>query len=296
MTASVPRPGQTTTEPQPGFSRRRISAQRRITGLLTGSISPAIAGRAPLLVRRGYVCDYEAGERPLPADDRVLRYARPGLLPVSTIACVATSEPVVSLTYDDGPDPQFTAPVLDSLARYDQKATFFVMVGAAESQPELVRRITAEGHELALHGIDHTRLTELPARRAVGLIREARDRLADLTGQVPSLFRPAYGAQTLAQLLATRALGMEVIVWSAWARDWENEPADVVADRAAASLHQGGFVLLHDAAGDGVGAGGQFDRGQATQLLMERMNEKGYRSQTVSRLLAQYPAVRTYWT
>ena len=89
---------------------------------------------------------------------------------------------------------------------------------------------------------------------------------------------------------------MDVVVWTAWARDWENEPAAVVADRAANALHQGGFVLLHDASGDGVGAGGPLDRGETTRLLLAQMDEKGYRSRTVSELLAQYPAVRTVWT
>ena len=226
----------------------------------------------------------------------MLRYGRLGLLPISTIACVAASERVVGLTYDDGPDPTFTAPVLDALAAHNQKATFFVMVTRAQARPDLIRRIIAEGHEVALHGIDHTRLTDLPIRRVVALIRAARDRLAQITGQAPTLFRPTYGAQTLPQLLATRALGMEVIVWSAWARDWENESADVIAARAAGALHQGGFVLLHDASGDGVGADGPLDRGLATQLLLQRMDEKGYTSKTISQLLASYPAVRTFWT
>jgi peptidoglycan/xylan/chitin deacetylase (PgdA/CDA1 family) len=250
----------------------------------------------PVLVRRGYVCDYEAGERPLPGPDPVLRYGRPALLPISTVACVATDERVVSLTYDDGPDPQFTGRVLDALAKHAMTATFFVMVRPAEIHRSLVRRIIAEGHEVALHGIDHTRLSELPLRQAVALIREGKQRLEQVTGRRTALFRPTYGAQTIQQLAATRALGMDVVVWSAWARDWEPEPAEVIAERAAASLHQGGFVLLHDASGDGVGADGPLDRGRATELLLETMDQRGYTSRTVSRLLAQYPAVRTVWT
>ncbi len=275
---------------------RLLSAGRRITGLLGGSAGPAASGHRPVLVRRGYVCDYEAGERPLPSPDPMLKYGRLGLLPISTIACVATSDRVTGLTYDDGPDPQFTVPVLEALAKHDQKATFFVMVERAEAMPDLVHRIMAEGHEVALHGIDHTRLAELPIRRTVALIREAKQRLERITGQTPTLFRPTYGAQNIPQLVATRALGMEVIIWSAWARDWENETAEVVADRAAGSLHPGGFVLLHDASGDGVGDDGTLDRGRATELLLAQMAEKGYTSRTISDLLAHYPAVRTLWT
>lgn len=246
------------------------------------------------LVRRGYVCDYEAGDRPLPAPDSTLRWLRPALLPISTLACVNTREPVVSLTYDDGPDPQFTPRVLDALAAHGVKATFFVMVEPAEAHPELVARILAQGHEVALHGIDHARLSPLPVRRVRALIREGKQRLEQVAGQRVTLYRPTYGAQTVLGYLAARALGLEVVIWSAWARDWDGSSAEVVAERALRSLHPGGIVLLHDASGDGVGVG--LDRGLASELLLAGLRERGYTSRTVSQLLSEYPAVRTLWT
>lgn len=256
--------------------------------------------RSAVLVRRGYVCDYEVGERSLPKPDRVLRLGRPGLLAISTVACVRTDRPVVSLTYDDGPDPQFTPRILDLLAETDSRVTFFVLVEAAERQPRLIARMLAEGHEVALHGIDHARLSHVPARRSLALIRVGRDRLEQLTQQPVSLFRPTYGAQTLRQYLGARALGLEVVVWSAWARDWDGAPAEVVADRTLTALHRGGFVLLHDASGDGVGAarpgrGEGLDRARAAELTLAGMAQAGYVSRTASELLATFPAVRTVW-
>ena len=267
------------------------------------------ARRRPLLdfsatlVRRGYVCDYEAGERPLPAPDRVLRLGRPAFLPISTVACVKAAAPVVSLTYDDGPDPEFTPGILDALAAHGAKATFFVMVEPAEAHPELIARILAEGHEVALHGIDHTRLTGLSLRSATALVWEAKRRLERVAGRRITLFRPTYGAQTLQQYLATRALGMEVVIWSAWAQDWDGSSAEVIAERAVQALHHGGFLLLHDTSGDGVGAlpegaeigEGNLDRVKATELMLAGMQQRGYTSHTVSDLLERYPAIRTVW-
>ena len=255
------------------------------------------------LVRRGYVSNYEAGERPLPDPDRVLRLGRPAFLPLSTVACVKTDRPVVALTYDDGPDPTFTPGILDALAAHGAKATFFVMVEPAERHPELIARILAEGHELALHGIDHTRLTGLSLRSATALVWEAKRRLERVAGRRITLFRPTYGAQTLQLYATTRALGMEVVIWSAWAQDWDNSTAEVIAERAVKALHHGGFVLLHDASGDGVGAlpeGAEtgedyLDRVKATELMLAGMRERGYTSHTVSDLLERYPAVRTVW-
>jgi peptidoglycan/xylan/chitin deacetylase (PgdA/CDA1 family) len=268
--------------------------------------SRASTGRRPILdlsatlVRRGFVCDYEVGERPLPLPDKVLRLGRAALLPVSTVACVRTEERVVSLTFDDGPDPEFTPRVLDALATHGARATFFVMVEQAEKHPALVTRALAEGHEIALHGIDHTRLSGLPLRQAISQIRDGKQRLEQIAGRPMTLFRPTYGAQTVQQYLATRALGLEVVVWSAWARDWDGIDAQEVAGRAIGALHHGGFLLLHDFSGDGVGTrdpetGAGLDRAAVTELLLAGMAERGYVSQTVSQLLATYPAVRTVW-
>jgi peptidoglycan/xylan/chitin deacetylase (PgdA/CDA1 family) len=144
-----------------------------------------------VLVRRRYVCDYEVGQRPLPAPDALLRSARPGLLPLSSVACVATDDRVVALTFDDGPDPDQTPEVLDALAEAGARATFFVLVDRAAEHPDLLRRIAAEGHEIGLHGEDHTRLTTLPIREALRRIRRGKRRLEELTGRPVTLFRPA---------------------------------------------------------------------------------------------------------
>lgn len=273
---------------------------------MTAAPARAASTRRPVLdlsatlVRRGYVCAYEEGERPIPEPDKVLVYGRPALLAVSTVAAVQTSDKVVGLTYDDGPDPVFTPQVLDALAASGDRATFFVLVERAEKYPDLIRRIIAEGHEVALHGIDHTRLSSMPIKQAVALIREGKARLERVCGRRVTLFRPTYGAQTVGQFLASRALGLDVVVWSAWARDWDGSAAEVIAERALGALHHGGIVLLHDASGDGVGAGDPttgagLDRGEATRLMLSGMAERGYSSRTVGELLARYPAVRTVW-
>jgi peptidoglycan/xylan/chitin deacetylase (PgdA/CDA1 family) len=250
------------------------------------------AGRA-VLVRRGYVGDFEVGERPMPQPDRLLRWGRFGLLPVSSVLAVATPEPVLSLTYDDGPDPEFTGRVLDLLAEHGARATFFLLTERARRHPALVARMLAEGHEVGLHGIDHARLTRLSAPAVFRLLRAGKDQLEQVTGRPARLYRPTYGAQSVPQFLAARALGLEVVIWSAWARDWEGAPAEVVGPRAVTAMHAGAIVLLHDSSGDGVGIG--LDRGRASELVLAGMRGRGFASVPAGELLARYPAVRTYW-
>ena len=255
-----------------------------------------------LLIRQRYACAYEQGPRPLPPTPAVLRWGSPILAPATVLACAVTEEPVLALTYDDGPDPATTGPVLDALAGRGVKATFFVLAQQARTHPEVLARIVDDGHELGLHGWDHRRLTTMPFTMAMTSIRRARRVVEDLAGVRVPLFRPPYGAQTRAMAVATRMLGLDVVLWSAWARDWTDEPTDVLLERAVGAAHPGGIMLLHDAAagvGGGMGAPGSpapvFDRGRLTAGLLARLSESGYRFETVGGLRRSAPAGRMLW-
>lgn len=261
-----------------------------------------------VLVRRRYACAYEEGPRALPPTPLPLRLARPVLAPATVLACAVTDEPLLALTYDDGPDPATTLPVLDALAQRGVRATFFVLAEQALAHPDVLRRIVADGHELGLHGWDHSRLSAQPLPAAMRAITRARSVVQDIAGVKVRLFRPAYGAQTLAQGVATRALGLDVVLWSAWARDWSQEPTDVLTRRAIDAAHPGGIMLLHDAStGVGGGAAGPdvasaapkprptFDRGALTGALVDELRTRGYRFPTVSGLRRLAPQGRMVW-
>lgn len=282
-----------------------------------------------VLVRQRYACAYEEGPRPIPPTPPALRLAGPVLAPATVRACAITQEPVLALTYDDGPDPATTIPVLDALAQRHVRATFFVLAEQVLAHPGVLRRIVTDGHEVALHGFDHTRLTTLPFAQAIGSIRRARDIVEEVAQRRVRLFRPAYGAQTPRLAVATRALGLDVVLWSAWARDWTDEPTQVLLDRAIGAAHPGGIMLLHDAsvgvsgyrgrgAGSEAGAGGQpgaeaaagpgagaapgasrvlptFDRGALTGGLIDELRARGYRFPTVSGLAQLAPVGRMVW-
>ena len=108
----------------------------------------------------------------------------PLLIPVSSIDGVRAATPdMVGLTFDDGPDPVSTPQVLASLERAGTTATFFMLAERVSRHPEIVRDVVGAGHEVALHGIDHQRLTALsPQEVHDRVVRGKADPLKEVSG------------------------------------------------------------------------------------------------------------------
>ncbi|MCK4176253.1 polysaccharide deacetylase family protein [Aciditerrimonas ferrireducens] len=163
----------------------------------------------------------------------------------------------VALTFDDGPDPRTTPRVLTVLDERGLRATFFVLGAAVARSGSLAAEVVAAGHELGVHGFRHEHhLLRGPGwvledlRRAVGVVGEA-------TGQAPRWFRPPYGQLAAGSLRAARALGLEVVLWSVWGKEFADPELERIRRRLASGLRPGAVVLLHDsdlAAPAGTGA------------------------------------------
>lgn len=213
------------------------------------------------------------------------------------VFCVDTSDRVYSLTYDDGPDPVWTPRILDVLADHQAHATFFVLAGPARRYPELIRRIVNEGHELALHGLDHQSLLTIRPRLAVQRIKVARAEIEAIAGTGVRLYRPPYGEHTLLQALAVRRLGLDLIIWSGDAHDWVHDSEVGIAARAIDAVFPGAIILLHDARADPETLAKdedlpRFDRAEVLEHILTAMRARGYSERTVSELM-QYPTVRS---
>lgn len=218
--------------------------------------------------------------------------------PLGSIRGARTSDPVVALTFDDGPDPTSTPGVLDSLARHGVHATWFVLMDRAEANPDLIRRMLSEGHDVGLHGGDHRRLTRLARSELEPSIASAAQRLTALTGETPRYFRPPYGSQDLRSYIAARRCGMNVVVWTADCEDWEQHPEELIAQRAIDAASPGGVLLLHDslAADPEVPASDpDLDRERIADLVVAGLRARGLRAVSVSELLAGRPLHRTAW-
>ncbi|MCB7137042.1 polysaccharide deacetylase family protein [Cellulosimicrobium marinum] len=250
------------------------------------------------VVRRRVLGDADV-PRPVGARDRLLETVAGALLrPVLPAFRGAPATDRVALTYDDGPHPEHTPRVLDVLAAHGVRATFFVLAGPARRNPALLARMVAEGHEVALHGADHRRLTHLPTRAAVSSVLDARRAVEDVA-QVPvRLFRPPYGASTLRVNALLRARGLDVVLWTAEARDWVHGTEADLAAHALSTLRPGAFLLLHDDRADPELADDpaelpRFDRADLLRRILAGTTEAGLRPGPVGDLLAD-GALRSY--
>lgn len=153
----------------------------------------------------------------------------------------------ICLTFDDGPDPTGTRPILAILDDYGIKATFFVIGEKVERYPELVQEMLDRGHTVGIHGHEHKPLAGLPASQVAGDLKRACDAVVAITGTKPRLFRPPGGYLDRTQVVQAARLGLSVVMWTniGGADLGCSDPQDVV-DRVVTSATDGGIVLLHE--------------------------------------------------
>jgi peptidoglycan/xylan/chitin deacetylase (PgdA/CDA1 family) len=153
-----------------------------------------------------------------------------------------------ALTFDDGPHPEGTPAVLEILAGAHTSATFFLVGEQVRRDPALAREIVAAGHRVGLHCDRHRNLLRLTPRQTRTDIERAQATIEDATGTAIGLYRPPYGAISLAALRIARGSGWRTLLWSQWGRDWERRATpQSIARRVTAGVGPGSILLLHDA-------------------------------------------------
>ncbi len=211
-----------------------------------------------------------------------LASAQEAAAPAVPCARVATREPVVALTFDDGPHATLTPQLLDVLKAHGVRATFFVIGMNVEQNPDVLRRIAAEGHEIGNHSWSHPNLAKLPEAAFRAQLQDTHDLIARTVGQGPLFMRPPYGDLTPAQgNLAAADFGYRVVLWSVDPDDWKEPSRPVLLHRVFSGAKPGDIILLHDIHAPTV---------EAVPALIEGLRRRGLRFVTVSELLAREPA------
>src|SRR5262245_10071171 len=187
--------------------------------------------------------------------------------------------PTLYLTFDDGPNPDWTPPLLDALAETGVHATFFLIDEHITSETEpIVKRIAADGHAIALH-TGRRRLMVMAPDELAARLRSAAGRIETLTGSEPCpFFRPHGGWRSSRMYDGLEKAGLTLAGWSwgMWDWDWWRQPqAERVSERLARKASAGDIIVIHD----GHHKNPRADRSHAAaavRLLAPRLKTRGF--------------------
>ena len=186
----------------------------------------------------------------------------------------------VALTFDDGPHPVHTAPLLDALAELGAPATFFVVGRDVDANPELVARIAREGHELGNHTYRHRYLPLARSRSVERELRATDQAVSRAAGIIPRIARPPWGGRSPRNVRVFQRLRKRLVLWDVNSFDWKGKPAAQVVERVLARARAGSIILMHEAR----------DGGETTiaavRLLVPALRARGFELVTVSHALA----------
>ncbi|MYQ75870.1 MULTISPECIES: polysaccharide deacetylase family protein [unclassified Streptomyces] len=154
------------------------------------------------------------------------------------------------LSFDDGPDPLYTPPILDTLRAHDVRAMFFLCGEMANDNRDLVRRISDEGHTVGNHSWTHPLVTKLSRAGVTDELGRTSEVIEKITGEAPLWYRAPYGAWNRDSFEIGAAMGMEPMAWTVDTLDWTVPGTGTIVRRVRQGAGAGVVVLSHDAGGN----------------------------------------------
>ena len=166
-------------------------------------------------------------------------------LPIYSVEC---SQPLCSISFDAAWGNEDTQQLIDILAKYNVKTTFFVVGDWVDKYPESVKALHDAGHEVMNHSNRHDHYNSLTADEIIADITACNEKIAAVTGVTPTLIRCPYGEYDDHVIAAIRSMGMEPIQWDVDSLDWKDYDAATICSRVTGKAEQGSIVLFHNAA------------------------------------------------
>ena len=164
------------------------------------------------------------------------------------VYCVQRQDKVAAISFDAAWGNEDTQTLIDILNKYKIHATFFVVGSWAEKYPESVKALSDNGNEVMNHSTSHAHFSQLTAEQIKADITSCNNRIAEITGTTPTLFRCPYGEYDDHVIASIRELGMEPIQWDVDSLDWKGISAAEITQRVLQRVKPGSIVLFHNAA------------------------------------------------
>ncbi|MFF9869554.1 polysaccharide deacetylase family protein [Streptomyces sp. NPDC013953] len=245
------------------FGKKSVQrAGRRSVGVTAASL---LAAASLILSLTGCSVDTVA-----PAGARDDAKGEAGPVDCRRVKCIA-------LTFDAGPGKD-TPRLLDILKEERVPATFFLLgKNHVVRHPDVVRRIAAEGHEVANHTWTHQVLTDIEPDEIRQELSRTQDAIAKITGRKPTLMRPPQGRTDDTVSEISRELGLAQVLWSVTAKDYSTTDSDLIRERTLDGADKDGIILLHDIYDGTV---------PAVPGIIKELKKRGFTFVTVPQLMA----------
>lgn len=194
------------------------------------------------------------------------------------IYCVETPDKKVALSFDAAWGNEDTQLILDTLAKYNVHATFFMTGGWVANFPEDVKKIQAAGHDLANHSENHKNMSQLSDIECQEELLNVHKKVKELTGIEMELFRPPYGDYDDHVITNAKNCGYYTIQWSVDSLDWKDYGVDNIIKTVTEhkDLGNGAIILMHN---------GAKHTAQALPTVIEKLQAAGYEIVPISKLI-----------
>ncbi len=192
------------------------------------------------------------------------------------IYSVETEDKKVALTFDAAWGDNYTLGILDILDKHNIKGTFFLVGFWVDEHPDHVKEIAKRGHEIGNHSTNHPYMSQLSDDEIIKELEITSDKIEDLTGKRPTLFRPPFGDYDDRVINLCREKGYYVIQWDVDSLDWKELGVQPVVDRVTRNVRNGSIVLFHNNAKYIL---------EFLPVIIERLKAEGYEFVTVSDLI-----------
>lgn len=209
-----------------------------------------------------------------------LLWLPPGDVPASSDLKMEVPEPnerqkLVALTFDDGPHPDHTGPLLDGLKERSVHATFFLVGTQIQYAPQLVSRMAREGHQIGVHTYSHVSVTGLEREEFRLQVEGTRRLLYSLLGERELWLRPPYG---ILDENAQNWADSPVILWSVDPEDWKDDKVKRIKEHLVSHVRDGDIILMHDIYPTSV---------EAALAAVDELRGQGFRFVTVAELMEE---------
>ena len=196
------------------------------------------------------------------------------------IYCVERSDKVISISFDASWGADKTLSILDLLDQYNVKTTFFLVGGWVDKYPDMLKEIVSRGHEIGNHSDTHVHMSKLNAQQIRTELDDMSDKVEELTGIRPALFRPPYGEYNDLVISQARAEGYECVQWSIDSLDWKDRGTQDIIKQCTYRVDNGDIVLFHNDSNDIV---------NALPAILQHYQGLGYSIIPVSKILLDAP-------